>query len=46
MLVTGYVLTPLLANIGLWLALIVFVFARGVVLAIDYPKIISGTQWQ
>lgn len=46
MLVTGYVLTPLLANIGLWLALIVFVIARGVVLAIDYPKIISGTQWQ
>lgn len=46
MLATGYLLTPSLANIGLWMALIIFIIARGVVLAIYYPKILNTTQWQ
>lgn len=46
MLATGYLLTETLGNAGLWLALIVFVIGRGVVLMMYYPKILSGTKWR
>ncbi|WP_432785066.1 DNA damage-inducible protein F [Oligella sp. MSHR50489EDL] len=45
MVSVGYLLTGPLANIGLWLALIVFVFVRGVVLLLYYPKVLNGTKW-
>ena len=45
MLTTGYLLSDSLGNVGLWLALIVFVIARGVVLLLYYPKILSDTKW-
>lgn len=46
MLFAGYLLSPALGNVGLWVALIVFIIARGIVLTIYYPKILSSTQWQ
>ncbi|MDO5667616.1 MAG: MATE family efflux transporter [Alcaligenaceae bacterium] len=46
MLLAGYLLTDTLGNDGLWLALIVFVIARGVVLMHYYPKILSNTNWR
>lgn len=45
MLATGYALTPWLDNKGLWLALIVFVIVRGVVLSIYYPKVVQRHGW-
>lgn len=46
MLTTGYLLTPSLGNIGLWMALIVFIIARGAVLSVYYPRILNSTKWQ
>lgn len=45
MATVGYLLTDPLANIGLWLALIIFVLVRGVVLLLYYPNVLNGTKW-
>lgn len=46
MLVTGYLLTTPFGNAGLWLALIVFVIGRGVVLIMYYPSILKEVSWR
>lgn len=46
LLITDYTLTTPLGNVGLWLALIVFIIVRGVVLAFYYPNILNNTTWR
>ena len=45
MLTAGYLLTGSLGNAGLWIALIVFVMVRGIVLMVYYPRILSKMTW-
>ncbi len=46
MVATGYLLITPLANAGLWLALIVFVISRGLVLMVYYPSILKSVTWR
>ena len=46
MVATGYLLITPLANAGLWLALIVFVISRGLVLMEYYPSILKSVTWR